>query len=236
MAKHVLILGGNGALGKAVVDSFARHKWNTLSLDLTANERASRSFLLRPGANWVEQAGLLETELRGALQQQKLAAIVNVAGGWAGGNAADPDFLANCDLMWRQSVQSSVIAAQLAARHGAPGSLLVLSGAASARQPTPFMLAYGMAKAAVHQLTASLAGPESGLPPNATVVALLPSTLDTPGNRAGMPQADTSSWTPLPFVADLVHTWAEGKERPQSGSLVSLVTQSGATRIEVSRS
>ena len=36
------------------------------------------------------------------------------------------------------------------------------------------MIGYGMAKAAVHQLCQSLAGKNSGLPPGAAAVALLP--------------------------------------------------------------
>lgn len=36
------------------------------------------------------------------------------------------------------------------------------------------MIGYGMAKAAVHQLVASLAGPDSGLPATAKVNAILP--------------------------------------------------------------
>lgn len=57
-----------------------------------------------------------------------------------------------------------------------------------------------MAKAAVHHLTKSLSAEESGLPSNATVVAILPGTLDTPNNRKWMPKADTSTWTPLDFI------------------------------------
>jgi NAD(P)-dependent dehydrogenase (short-subunit alcohol dehydrogenase family) len=63
------------------------------------------------------------------------------------------------------------------------------------------MIGYGMAKAAVHQLTQSLAGPGSGLPDNATALAILPVTLDTPMNRKWMSKADFSTWTPLDFVA-----------------------------------
>lgn len=42
---------------------------------------------------------------------------------------------------------------------------------------TAGMMGYGMAKAAVHQLTKSLGSPKSGLPENATTLALLPITL-----------------------------------------------------------
>jgi dihydropteridine reductase len=64
------------------------------------------------------------------------------------------------------------------------------------------MIGYGMAKAAVHQLTKSLAAENSGLPPNSLSVAIVPVTLDTPMNRKWMPNADFSTWTPLEFVAE----------------------------------
>lgn len=63
------------------------------------------------------------------------------------------------------------------------------------------MIGYGMAKAAVHHLTKSLAGKDGGLPNNSVAVAILPETLDTPMNRKWMPKADTSKWTPLTFVS-----------------------------------
>lgn len=66
---------------------------------------------------------------------------------------------------------------------------------------TPGMIGYGMAKAAIHQLTKSLAGDDSGLPSGSLSVAILPITLDTPMNRKWMAGADFSTWTPLEFVA-----------------------------------
>lgn len=64
------------------------------------------------------------------------------------------------------------------------------------------MIGYGMAKAAVHQLTKSLAADDGGLPPQSLVASILPVTLDTPMNRKWMPKADTSTWTPLEYVAE----------------------------------
>ena len=63
------------------------------------------------------------------------------------------------------------------------------------------MIGYGMAKAAIHQLTKSLGGDKSGLPANSAAVTLLPITLDTPMNRKWMSKADFSTWTPLEFIA-----------------------------------
>ena len=126
--------------------------------------------------------------------------------------------------MWKQSVWSSSISAALAAKHLKVGGCLVLPGAKPALGGTAGMMGYGMAKAAVHQLTKSLGDPKSGLPENATALALLPITLDTPMNRKWMPKADTSTWTSLDFVAELLFGWASSNsERPPSGSLVQLV-------------
>lgn len=66
------------------------------------------------------------------------------------------------------------------------------------------MIGYGMFKASVHHLTKSLGAPNSGLPSDSTVIALLPVTLDTPMNRKFMPKANFSSWTPLDYVSKLV--------------------------------
>ena len=64
------------------------------------------------------------------------------------------------------------------------------------------MIGYGLAKAAVHQLTKSLGEDKSGLPNGAVAVAILPITLDTPMNRKWMSGADFSTWTTLDYVAE----------------------------------
>lgn len=108
----------------------------------------------------------------------------------------------NADLMWRQSVWTSAISATVASHHLKEGGVLALTGAKPALEGTPGMIGYGMAKAAVHQLTRSLAGKDSGLPNGALVVSILPVTLDTPMNRKWMPKADFTTWTPLTEVAE----------------------------------
>lgn len=113
------------------------------------------------------------------------------------------------------------------------GGLLTLTGAQAALSPTPGMIGYGLAKAAVHHLTQSLSDAKGGLPASACVASILPVTLDTPMNRKWMPKADTSTWTPLDFVAELLLKWAKGDERPNSGSLVQLVTKGGQTSLIV---
>jgi dihydropteridine reductase len=150
--------------------------------------------LVNPNDDWVKQESTVKTGVAGFLEGEKIDAVLNMAGGWAGGAADSADFIKNADLMWKQSVWSSGISAALAAHHLKPGGCIVLPGAKPAIGGTPGMIGYGMAKAAVHQLVKSLASPKSGLPEGAFCAGLLPITLDTPMNRKFMPKADTSNW------------------------------------------
>lgn len=154
-------------------------------------------------ADWVSQEQSVLSQVESSLKGDKLDAVICVAGGWAGGNATK-DLAKNSDLMWKQSVWSSTISATVGANHLKTGGLLALTGANPALAGTPGMIGYGMAKAAVHQLTKSLSGKDSGLPEQALVVSILPVTLDTPMNRKWMPNADFGTWTPLEFVAEYV--------------------------------
>ncbi len=63
--------------------------------------------------------------------------------------------------------------------------------------------------------------------PTAGVVGLLPVMIDTPGNRASMPDADRGSWTPVAHIADKVLQWALGEHRPARGALVRVTTTNG---------
>lgn len=95
------------------------------------------------------------------------------------------------------------------------------------------MIGYGLAKAAVHHLVASLSAEKSGLPKNSSVVAILPVTLDTPMNRKFMANADFSTWTPLDYVAQLFYKWSTNVvARPKSGSLVQLLTENSQTTLK----
>ena len=76
--------------------------------------------------------------------------------------------------MCKQSVWSASITAHLAAHFLNQNGVITLPGAAAAINPTPSMIGYGMAKAAVHQLTKSLADKSSGLPENSLVACILP--------------------------------------------------------------
>merc|ERR1739844_161229 len=200
--------------------------------DINGNDQADNNVLVNPNDSWTDQEISVCKSVSELLTDKKVDAIINMAGGWAGGSANSPDFIKNADMMWKRSVWSSGISAALAAKHLKPSGCLILPGAQPALAGTAGMMGYGMAKAAVHQLTKSLGDKKSGLPENSVALALLPITLDTPMNRKWMPKADTTTWTSLEFVSDLLHGWATSEEgRPPTGSLVQLVTKDSKTQL-----
>jgi len=233
-AGRVLIYGGRGALGSEVVQHFTSKGYAVFSVDIHSNDNATYNIVLDSSAALESQAEKVKEELSQQLgEDKKLDGIFCVAGGWAGGSAASKEFLKNSNMMWQQSVQSSLVAASLAPKLLKSGGVVVFTGAQPALSPTPGMIGYGMAKAAVHHLTRSIGSEKGGLPEGAVSLAILPVTLDTPMNRKWMPDADTSTWTPLTFVAELFEKWVNNDSRPNSGSLVQLLTAGGETKLVV---
>ena len=84
-----------------------------MSVDFVENTEATFNVILNKQADFITNADTIVEKLQGALQGKKLDAILSVAGGWTGGNLASQGFLKGVELMHEQSVQSSVIAAQL---------------------------------------------------------------------------------------------------------------------------
>jgi NAD(P)-dependent dehydrogenase (short-subunit alcohol dehydrogenase family) len=79
-----------------------------------------------------------------------------------------------------------------AMRKGRWGRILNVSARPALDRGAAGMSAYGAAKAAVLNLTQTLA--REGAPHGITANAILPTIIDTPGNREGMPGADRSDW------------------------------------------
>jgi len=197
-----------------------------------ANSNANENILVDAKESFIDQETKINESLKQLGSEQKFDAILNVAGGWAGGNAASGQFLSNSNLMWSQSVCSSLVTASLASKYLKENGVLTLCGAAASldNNATPSMIGYGMAKAAVHQLTKSLASNQSGLPADTFVATICPVCLDTPMNRKWMPNADSSTWTSLSYIADLFDKWINNAhQRPANGSLVKMVTTNNET-------
>jgi len=80
------------------------------------------------------------------------------------------------------------------------------------------MTAYTASKAAVAAFTVALAEELKG--DNISLIALAPSTIDTPTNRKDMPKADHASWVTPASIAELIVAHLGLSETINSGALI----------------
>lgn len=78
------MIGGNGALGKAVVRRFKQDGWKIHSMDINTNSRADKNFLVDPNVKMQNQA---ESLIKSASSQYD--SIICVAGGFDMGSIKD---------------------------------------------------------------------------------------------------------------------------------------------------
>jgi NAD(P)-dependent dehydrogenase (short-subunit alcohol dehydrogenase family) len=139
--------------------------------------------------------------VRGVLDRHgRLDILVNIVGGFAGGDLASTS-VAEWRRMMDLNLTSVVVACRgvLPAMTAAGYGRIVNIASRAVLAPSGGFIAYTVSKAAVITLTQALA--QEVRPHGITVNAVAPSTMDTPGNRAAMPDADRSGWVSTDAVA-----------------------------------
>jgi len=102
----------------------------------------------------------------------------------------------------------------------AGGGRVVLTASRAALTPSGGFIGYTVAKAAIVTLVQALSQEvrEHGI----TVNAVAPSTMDTPGNRAAMPDSDRKGWVPVEGVAAAIAWLAAEESAHVTGTVVSV--------------
>ncbi|MBM3488682.1 MAG: SDR family oxidoreductase, partial [Alphaproteobacteria bacterium] len=148
----------------------------------------------------------------------RLDIVVNTVGGFRGGrNVADED-LATWDQLFAINLRTALnmVRAALPGMIGRGGGRIVNIGAGAALAGIGGLAAYGAAKSAVMRLTESLGAETRGT--GVTVNAVVPSIIDTPENRAAMPEADVRTWVSPAAIADVIIFLASPRSRAITGA------------------
>ena len=153
--------------------------------------------------------------------------LFNIAGGFAMGDTAweagsgqwEAMFRVNVDTL-RHSLQA-VVPGMVRQGRGA----VVNVGALSALRGQARMAAYVASKSAVLRLTESLSAEVRSRGVN--VNAVLPSIIDTPSNRAAMPDADPSRWVAPADLANVICFLGSDAARAIHGALIPVAGLSG---------
>ncbi len=188
----ILVLGGTGNLGQAVV---GRLRADGAAVAV-ADARPPAAEARVPDVQYLTADVLDEASVSATLAAVSPApsAVVNVIGGYA-----PPQAVADLDIgTLRQQLELNLVSAAIVTKHALPllaaagGGQIVHTSSRVAVQPGPNGFSYSVSKLGVVRLVESAAaeGRELGVMVN----CILPSIIDTPVNRAAMPGAKHDRW------------------------------------------
>ena len=214
----VVVTGGTGFLGSAVCERFLSAGSDVHVAWLHEAERDRFPHAERCTMHQVDltDESAVEAFYAGF---DGLAASIHIAGGFAMG-PIESMTLADFEAMHRMNTVTAFLCCREAVRamRRGDGGRIVNVGARPAVEPAGGMLAYTTSKAAVTSLTQCLA--KEVLADSILVNAVLPSIMDTPANRAGMPDADFASWPRCEEVAEAIAFLASPENRLTTGTLL----------------
>jgi NAD(P)-dependent dehydrogenase (short-subunit alcohol dehydrogenase family) len=221
--KHVVVTGGTGALGSAVVKTL-RAAGAHCTVPYVHDKELER-FALRGDSQvkLVKVADLSdEADVGKVYDGDALWASIHIAGGFAMSEVATTDRAAlmaqldmnliSCFLCCRAAVNAMLA--------GGAGGRIVNIAARPALEwrSGAGMTAYTVAKTGVAALTVALA--EEVTKRGILVNAVAPSILDTPANRAAMPKADFDAWPKVEAVAATIQFLASPDNKVTRGAIV----------------
>ena len=195
----VMITGAAGSLGKAVAAGFAAGGARLALADVSeavlqqAYPGTADTRLLLP-ANLLDSASA-QNAVNAAMQKfGRLDALCNIAGGFAMGTPVHATAAADWQKMQDINVGTllNAVRAAVPAMLAGGGGKIVNVGAGAGQKGVAQMGAYSASKSAVIRITEAMAGELREQ--NINVNCVLPSIIDTPPNRAAMPDADPKKW------------------------------------------
>lgn len=215
--RTLVVTGGHGILGKAVVEAALTQGLNVALIDHAAGKAPDGA--LEIGGVDLTDAGATGAAIAKVVERfGGIDALLNVAGGfaWQTTDDAHPAW----DRMFALNLTTALNASRAALPHlkASAEGRIVNVGANGALKAAAGMGAYGASKSAVHRLTEALA--EELKSTSVTVNAVLPSILDTPQNRMDMPDADPATWVQASDLAEVMLFLASPASRAMTGALV----------------
>lgn len=196
-----IVTGARGNLGSAVVSRLSAAGMRVACVELTRIVLGSETIAeidLSDAASVRRAFGALP------LREGRLQAVVHTVGTFRAGaplmDAPDSEFLA----LFQTNVMTTVHVVQAALQIMLPqraGRIAVVASL-DALQGVAQRAAYGASKAAQLRVVESAAADIRGT--GVTLNAVLPNTMDTPQNRAAMPNVDPATWVKLEEVADVL--------------------------------
>jgi NAD(P)-dependent dehydrogenase (short-subunit alcohol dehydrogenase family) len=220
MDRTAIITGGTGGLGAAVTEAFLEAGWRVVAPWVAEHEL--RRVQPRDGLELV-QADLMLPSAVGdvvGLAGDGLRAVVNLVGGFAAAGRVHETPVEEFEQQLRLNLRPAylVTAAALPVMLSAGDGSVVCVSSRAALQPFAGAAGYITSKAAVLAFVDALHAEyrDDGIRAN----AVLPSVIDTPANRAAMPDADFDTWVAPAEIARVIRFLCSEEAAPTSGAHV----------------
>lgn len=224
MERTAIVTGGTGGLGSAVVARLLVGGWRVVvpwvvERELERVERHEGLELVK--ADLFEQASVDEViEAATADGAPPLRGLVNLVGGFAMGTRVHETPIEEFERQFRLNLRSAYLMTQASVPHMLEhgGGSIVCVGTRAALQPFKGAAGYIASKAAVIAFSGAVAVEykDDGIRCN----TILPSVIDTPGNRASMPDADFDRWVKPAEIAGVIAHLLSDDSSPVSGAAI----------------
>jgi NAD(P)-dependent dehydrogenase (short-subunit alcohol dehydrogenase family) len=222
--RHVMVTGGTGALGTAVVGALI-DAGATCHVPYVDEQEATR-FPLREHARatLIPVTDLAEENAVARLFDAvpRLWASIHLVGGFAMapiGKITKADLMKQLDMNFVTAFLCCQAAINTMTRVGEGGRIVnVATRPALEWRAGAGMVAYVASKAAVAAMTVALA--EEVVRTGILVNAVAPATMDTPANRRAMPKADHAAWAKVEDVAKAIVFLASPENQVARGAVL----------------
>ncbi|HYQ01614.1 MAG TPA: SDR family NAD(P)-dependent oxidoreductase [Polyangiaceae bacterium] len=226
---EIVVTGAGGALGSGVVRALSASGKRVIAIERDA-ARAQQTFAGVANCRVLGFDVSSNDAWQGALGDSEVSGAVLIAGTWKGGPRL---FEAGGDAIWSTVMSANLETTRVALQALLPRMVAAKSGSVvaigSRTAPRPWegarAAAYAASKAAVLALVQATAA--EVLPDNVRINAVLPSTIDTPANRAAMPKHDPSKWVSIESLSGVIAFLLSEAARDISGAAIPVFGKDG---------
>ncbi len=224
MDRTAIVTGGTGGLGSAVVSRLLDDGWRVVVpwIAEAELERVER----RDGLELVEADLFEQASVNGVIEAAvsegapPLAGLVNLVGGFAMGERVHETPIEDFEKQFRLNLRPAYLMTQAVVpqmlEHD--GGAIVCVGTRAALQPFSGAAGYISSKAAVIAFSSAVATEYKD--DRIRCNTILPSVIDTPGNRASMSDADFDRWVKPAEIAGVIAHLLSEDSSPVSGAAI----------------
>jgi NAD(P)-dependent dehydrogenase (short-subunit alcohol dehydrogenase family) len=201
----VLVTGGAGGLGRAVTAALLDAGWRVVVPTESDGELETRSDLETCVADLTDPDDVARAVRRAADERARpLRALVNLVGGFAAEQPVVETPLAVFERQFALNLRPTYLVTQAVLPHlvAAGGGSVVCTSSNAALQPFAGAAGYVASKAAVLAFAKVVAAEHAAQ--GVRCNALVPTMIDTPANRAAMPESEHYKLVPPERIARVV--------------------------------